>query len=556
MTRRGAQALALGAAAWLAFAPAAHGLEGEALDGWRGDVRWLVENVETRHPDPWRWISQEAFTVAADALVADLPVLDDEGARARIMLLVAQLGDDSSYVYPFQEAAAFHVAPLAAQAYADGLWIASARDDLVDLVGYRIVAVNGIAIDELERRYASAPGAATPGYRRAFFSRNVFVPELLSAFGVATDGRRLSLDLEIEAGLGRTVVVEATANPDWYPLSLRRPAWSGVEPPTGIDRGDSFWLVGGPADDLRDGVVYARVNAIAKSATGESVAAFAERLDAAARGSERLVLDLRFGGGGSGHSMGPLVDTVGGLPGAFAPGRIVLLIGPGTRGTVMELASVLTQVSAAVTVGECTGDAPNGVGDPETLTLPWSGLTVAVTEVFWDTTLPGDDRACIAPAVDAPMRYVDVRRGQDTALEAALALPAVRDPPRRVPRDILAELPGRYRVAPQVWLTVRHRGDGLEMEVTALATLIGRSFFQARSPLLPGDGNVLGTRIEGVAIEWRPDGTSELQWRGRRLPMEPAPLAPLVGAALGGVLLVAGLVIAWRRRRRRRPAPI
>ena len=62
---------------------------------WREDLVILRAAIAA-HPDPFRKTSKAAIDQAADALAAELPTLQDYQAVARMVALVAMLGDGHS----------------------------------------------------------------------------------------------------------------------------------------------------------------------------------------------------------------------------------------------------------------------------------------------------------------------------------------------------------------------------------------------------------------------------------------------------------------------------
>ena len=88
-----------------------------------------------------------------------------------------------------------------------------------------------------------------------------------------------------------------------------------------------------------------------------------------------------------------------------------------------SLFAAKVQAGTSVTiVGEPMGGDPNAWGDPEDVTLPWSGLSVSVSTLFEVGTTSDDERLTIDPDVAVPLGFDDWRAGRDPALAAVLAV--------------------------------------------------------------------------------------------------------------------------------------
>jgi hypothetical protein len=94
-------------------------------------------------------------------------------------------------------------------------------------------------------------------------------------------------------------------------------------------------------------------------------------------------------------------------------------------------------------VGEPTGARPNHYGENVEITLPHSGLHVMASALWWQYSVPSDDRPWIAPDIPAALWSEDDRLRRDPALDAALRFvpqSAATIEDRRAP-DYLARKP-------------------------------------------------------------------------------------------------------------------
>src|SRR5690606_36730387 len=81
------------------------------------------------------------------------------------------------------------------------------------------------------------------------------------------------------------------------------------------------------------------------------------------RGPERVIIDLRHNGGGRSALMAPLIDGLRQRAVGRRHGRLFCLIGNRTSSSAALNALQLRRATAAVLVGEPTGQKPNSFGE-------------------------------------------------------------------------------------------------------------------------------------------------------------------------------------------------
>ena len=462
----------------------------------------------------------------------------------KLLRVAAAAEDNSTYIHLFQDAIGYSTAPLHAYDFDDGLTVIGAAPPLGQLVGGKVERIGGRPLEEVRQAVGMTISATSDGIRRYIFGRRAFSPELLHALGLSAS--RQTLDVLVRRTNGATVGVtlKGSRAPKWTSFMAR----SGRRVPDSFEK-KHFWVRALP----KSKAVVAEIRAVRDEPDGMTLSSFAQTLATTlARNPEhRLVLDLRYGGGGSGHAMGPIVDAVAQSPQARSPGRLFGLIGRLTSGTVLELTSVLRNHSPLVLVGEPAAAGPNGVGDPQRVVLPKSKVVASVTKIEWPTTLAEEGEAPLAPDVLVPNLAVDYLSGRDRALEVALASTETTIAGPYTPAQDGARWAGVYSIGAGQYVRIAPEGGRLWLTLEDASALVGRSFVGARTPLFVGADGGLLTLLKDVSVS-RTDGQLTLQWRSHTRSMTPTFWSVermALAAVLGGAVIVLGLIMLVRRRK-------
>lgn len=129
---------------------------------------------------------------------------------------------------------------------------------------------------------------------------------------------------------------------------------------------------------------------------GERLSAFSRRLEllVAAQAPRRVVLDMRYNGGGDNTTYGPLLGLLQRNQAFNQPGRLYVLIGRQTFSAATNFVTELERSVAPIFVGEPTGGS-RIYGDTRPQTLPHSQLVVLISARYWQKSTPGDQRPAI-----------------------------------------------------------------------------------------------------------------------------------------------------------------
>jgi hypothetical protein len=409
--------------------------QGGRID-WARDLDVMRAEMPKRHRNLFHTTTEQAFAGAIDRLRERLPRMTDPEVAVEITRIVAMVGDAHTGA-SLPDALQFPVVPIKLYWYADGIAVQAADPRYRDLLGWRLVAVDGMPVDDVIKRVATVTAASNEMTVRDFGPFRLVRPALLHALGVAKrpdamamtferGGERRTVDLApiprkpdgtIDRG-GLWIHVGATPGSTWVDAcpAERRPLW--LRDPTAPFRLER--IANGRA-------LYVQCNLVmnGEGAGAESFAGFFDRAIALAEAEkiERFVLDLRLNGGGDNTVLLPAIHRFIRSDWVNRRGRLYVLVGRRTQSAAQNFVNQLQIHTKAIFVGEPTGERPNMYGDPVDLELPSSKITISLSSLWWQDMGPLDTRVWTEPEVRAELSSEDYAAGRDPALEAALARP-------------------------------------------------------------------------------------------------------------------------------------
>jgi hypothetical protein len=169
-------------------------------------------------------------------------------------------------------------------------------------------------------------------------------------------------------------------------------------------------------------LVYFQFNGV-EDHPAEPFAAFCDRLFAFidSHRSARLVIDVRWNGGGITFLTQPLLHHLTGSQVINRRGSLFVIIGRLTFSAAQNTVTAIERETHAIFVGEPTGSRPNFIGETIPFELPYSKVTANVADLYWQTSWPMDYRPWIAPDLYAPPTFEAYSQNRDPAMEAILA---------------------------------------------------------------------------------------------------------------------------------------
>lgn len=373
----------------------------------RQDLRYVVEQITTRHPNPFTRISRDEFDRRRQNLSDSISSLSDLAAYLRIQALVASIGDAHTSLSlddRFYRAFGLRHFPVRCTLYDDGLFLSVTDERYSRYLGRRVVSINGRIPGELTEAVRPFISYDNEQWLRQQFAPMLRSPQLLQGLGLAENLDRSSWIVEDLLGNREALILEGTDSPPAAAL-INDPA-IGYLSPTYLDPSLNYWYRYYPDQKL----LFFKYNICAER-SDLAFSTFAANLfnELDSKPTDHLVVDLRDNTGGNSDVWRPFLN---GLQTRYPRLRqnprfgFYGLISRLTFSSGMLAAEEIKRFAGALLVGEDTGGNPDSFGDIANYTLPNSGIAGSVSTKQFSP---------FAPGVKAPSVAADIRVYRDSA---------------------------------------------------------------------------------------------------------------------------------------------
>lgn len=396
--------------------PAVMPIPAETRDGrWQQAVKYLGSQLPYLHANLYFKISETEFQNSITKLSNEVPNLNDEQIIVEMLRIIASIGDGHTRAYPTADPVGLLSLPLEMRWVEDGLMVISASPEYRQAVGAQVVQIGGHPLAEVHNAVKSLIPAdnemqlldGTPAY--------MAMPAILYGLDLIPEKDRVTFLFEAGDGSQFSLELQPVAHSSEAFISIYEQA--GITPPLYEQNRDSFyWYRYLPESNA----VYMQYNVCAEQNGKPIQPLIDEVFDVIDSNPEtRLVLDLRFNGGGNETVLTPFIDAIKARPSIQTTGKLFVIIGRGTYSSALQNAITLSQDTNAILVGEATGGKPNHYGEVRKFRLPNIGLLVQYSTRYW-LNYPDGDPLSLEPDIQALLTFHDLLTGRDPALDAAL----------------------------------------------------------------------------------------------------------------------------------------
>lgn len=385
-------------------------------DEWIADLDYLRVRIRSTHGNPYHTQDPARLHAAFEALRDAIPGMTDFEIAFAMQRWMVSVGDGHSWLnYQARDLSRYFL--FEAYEFSDGLYITRAGAGHARAVGVRVVAIDGVPIDEV--RAALAPYISRDNEMDLLRQVPMLInqPLALHAAGVTTTRDRATFSLISRDGRAFTHTFKADTA-----ASFRRWVARASPPPdtprylTKIET--NYWYESLPGENT----VYFQFNRFEED-PGTPYEPFLEdlfqKLDAAP--TDCLIIDLRHNQGGWIDMVEPVLRPLRERPRFQRPGYLYVITGRETFSASLMLVVRLARETGVLFAGEPGRGKPNSYSEFGPFVLPNTGLDGSISLRFHQESDPFDPRSRVEVHLPATLSYTDYEHGRDPALEAVLA---------------------------------------------------------------------------------------------------------------------------------------
>ncbi|HUF03008.1 MAG TPA: hypothetical protein VMM38_02425 [Aridibacter sp.] len=413
------------------------------LAKWREDLEYIKRTLPEKHANLFRRLDRDKFYVELEKLDKELPGMTANRAAIEFERIAGLARDGHTWTSPlFYEKSGFRLLPFLMYAFSDGIYIRKAAPELKDILGAKVLGVGKYSIEEAFDIVSPYMSTDNEMGQMEYVPRYLGCPEVLEALGISGHPDKVTLKLEKDG----KVFTREIALPEGMDNKIRavrnriktwpdaRDSAPGETPLHLKNIEETKWFEYLPDKKF----LYVHMKDVLNS-ENETLEQFWERVfaEADSKKPEKLVLDLRYNGGGNNTLVRPIIRGIIQRPELDKEGRFFVIIGRVTFSAAQNLTNMLDIWTNALFVGEPTGSHVNMYGDAVTYHLPNSGMPIRISELFWQNKHARDESRWTPPDIVAELSFADYMKNSDPAFEAV----ARQYTPRKSLREIaLAEL--------------------------------------------------------------------------------------------------------------------
>ena len=385
---------------------------------WRKDVRYFGEELPRRHYNLFAQKSESEFRKEVEEVAEQCRDCSKLELAVRLQQILAGLGDTHTAIEFAWYIDGNRILPVGLAGFGDDYVVLSTTERYTRLLGWNLVAVNGLPIKEVEQRFCSLVTVDNVSNVRSLVPLLLSFSELHNLLGVY-EGDRAELTFAKNGAQERVGMSVVPLSKERKPLEIKDVALcirnkGQFFTEELIDNGAIYYVQYNKCwgreleAKLRDPKLAEQLPAFKE---------FADRVRATIKEGkmQKVVFDLRYNTGGSSAQFTELVEQLAEELKQHPELKIYCVVGRSTFSSGILNALDLKLKLDARLVGEPTAGKPNHFGEVRSFRLPDSEIEVRYSTKYFK--MLKNDMPTLAPDVEIDLTVDDYVNGIDPVLE-------------------------------------------------------------------------------------------------------------------------------------------
>ena len=381
---------------------------------WKNDIDTLKVELPKKHINLFFHSSEQEYNTGLDKIKNQCDTLSDFEIVVKLQQQIAKLGDSHTRIDLFKFIKPELRLPMSMYQFTDGVYILLASKDNSDLIGKKIVAINGYRIEQVIDSVNSLITCENEALKKEIFPLLITSTQLLDYFNFKKDGfyyvdilgnDNMVITQKVNQSPIGTQLVSIDKDSLPYCWSVKKTAFTKKY----FDEGKILYVSYNkcvPVSYLHD---VGKIDTLHFEDFQEQIF-----LDLKNKGVKKLVFDMRFNGGGNSIYVSNFVKKLK-RKGIDKKVKIFVIIGRSTFSSAILNTIDFEKNTSAITVGEETGGKPNHYGEIKGFILPSSKVEVIYSTKYFKNI--ENDISTIVPKVTIQSSFQDFINGIDPVYE-------------------------------------------------------------------------------------------------------------------------------------------
>lgn len=381
------------------------------------DLALFCQTLEKGHKNMYANISKIKFEQERMKIENQLAGMTDSDFYYSLRLLASLIGDSHTSL-DFHEAKYqyLHGLPFAIRKYNDGWHLLMLNAPYEPYLGYLLLSINGVSMDETAMRAEAIISSDNPVWRDAQLSNAINFKEALEYLGVVSKDAPIVLTVQNPDDPSDIQTLEIDAMDEGEIMNANiltlSPDQSPETAPNGIYR----------SLELNPDCYFIQYNSCMEApdlSMKDFTKTVSEQISAGQY--KKVIFDLRYNTGGNSAVFDPLLKELKSLQQKYDL-KLYTLIGRSTFSSAIINAIQTEEELNSTLVGSATGGSVNAYGELKSFSLTHMPITVYYSTKYFELK-KGYEKDSLYPEMEITQDYKDYISGVDREVETVLALP-------------------------------------------------------------------------------------------------------------------------------------